>query len=537
MLAEGKYPEDLEENMKFRIWLLQKCETDRKIQSLMLKICSEDIYFFVSVFCWTYNPKVWPYDFPFILYPFQKETLRRMTIAVEEGHDMFIEKSREMGYSWMNVVFQLWAFLFKQWSSLYGSYKQSYVDEQGNLDSHFERIRYVIKRLPKWMIPEGMNQKYMLIWNEENGVRSEIAGDSGQNFGTGGRRKFIIMDEYSYWQFDKNAFRKTADIAESRFFGGTPNGSQNVYGKIGTDHEDYSHMNIEKVKLHWRLHPNKTQEWYDTQCGRRTPEDVARELDISYEASVKGAVYKGFTGNVTIGDFPYNPDLKLYTSWDFGRDMVAIIWWQYDPEVKKYYIIDSFQKSAQKDDPELDITFFSSFITGQMLQNFAYTPKEEKKIKEHWDWRYRYEGHCGDPYNTNTKHIQGQSTIASALKKFKIYISTKTGGGSRTTVRERIMKTQLKLKDICIDEKKNGDLISSMEQSRYPEVSEGAQSTSESYLPIHNENSHFRTSFEYFVDWFTPTLSMRQKAERKEKYEKAIKKLEGRNEVGGLFKK
>ncbi|NCA81074.1 MAG: hypothetical protein EOM76_13030, partial [Sphingobacteriia bacterium] len=59
----------------------------------------------------------------------------------------------------------------------------------------------------------------------------------------------------------------------------TPDGKYNVYGKINTNHPDYSHLDIEKIRLHWREHPEKTQEWYDGELRRRTPEDVARELD------------------------------------------------------------------------------------------------------------------------------------------------------------------------------------------------------------------------------------------------------------------
>jgi len=53
-----------------------------------------------------------------------------------------------------------------------------------------------------------------------------------------------------------------------------------------TNHPDYSHIQIKKFRLHWRLHPLKTQEWYEKQKKQRTKLEVAQELDISYDNSV-----------------------------------------------------------------------------------------------------------------------------------------------------------------------------------------------------------------------------------------------------------
>lgn len=77
----------------------------------------------------------------------------------------------------------MWGFLFRGWSGLIGSYKEDYVDTQGNMDSSFERLRYMIERLPSWMVPDDIVSKYMSISSKKLGA--EIAGDSGDAFGTG----------------------------------------------------------------------------------------------------------------------------------------------------------------------------------------------------------------------------------------------------------------------------------------------------------------------------------------------------------------
>jgi hypothetical protein len=84
-----------------------------------------------------------------------------------------------------------------------------------------------------------------------------------------------------------------------------------------TNHPNYSHIQIKKFRLHWTQHPLKTKEWYERQKTQRTKMEVAQELDISYDNSVAGAVYEDFERLVEFTECEYNPQFKLYTSWDF----------------------------------------------------------------------------------------------------------------------------------------------------------------------------------------------------------------------------
>jgi hypothetical protein len=38
-----------------------------------------------------------------------------------------------------------------------------------------------------------------------------------------------------------------------------------------------------------------------------------------------------------------------------------------------------------------------------------------------------------------------------------------------------------------------------MVQSHYPQVKENSESTTEKTKPVHDENSHYRTAYEYFI--------------------------------------
>lgn len=485
-----QYPTSVEENKRYRAHVLMTAKDNPVLQEILREKSRRDILFFVNTFCWTYNPRVTPTIIPFVTYPFQDDTLLSLVSAIENGTEVAIEKSRDMGASWMMVVLQVWG-LLNGYSSLYGSYKEDYVDSKGDMDSHFERIRYVLEKLPKWFMPSDISQTYMNISSKTLG--GDISGDSGQNFGTGGRRRFVIMDEFALWQFDKKAFRKTKDITNCRIFLGTPEGKFNVYGQVMTNGEDYKHLSIERIRLHWTLHPLKDEAWYEEEKKKRTKLDVAKELDISYEESVTGAVYPEFQERVTIKSVPYDPLLPLYTSWDFGRDMNAIIWWQKDFHTNRLKIIDCYQKK------NVPIEFMVSFIYGKPVvdsatgQHFVYDHKEQELMKRHKPWESSYVRHYGDPYNADAIQTNTRSSIRMILRGHGVEITTNTD----TSLENRIRKTHLALPRIDIDEACI-DVIQAMIQSRYPDDTKGM--TREKTKPIHDFYSHLRTCFEYFID-------------------------------------
>ena len=193
-----QYPKTIDENKRYRANVLLRAKDNRVVQELLIEKSKRDILFFVNTFCWTYNPRVTPTIIPFVTYQFQDETLLKLVDAIQNGKEVAIEKSRDMGASWMMVVLQVWG-LLNGYSSIYGSYKEDYVDSKGDMDSHFERIRYVLEKLPKWFMPDDVSSTYMNISSKTLG--GDISGDSGQNFGTGGRRRFVIMDEFALWNF------------------------------------------------------------------------------------------------------------------------------------------------------------------------------------------------------------------------------------------------------------------------------------------------------------------------------------------------
>lgn len=485
------YPKEPLENKVFRALVLKEAQKNTSLQKELIKKCEQDILFFVNIFCFTYNPRLAEPHLPFVTYTFQDTFLLSLVEDIEAGKDVAVEKSRDMGFSWMMVVAMLYGFRFRGWSSLYGSYKEDYVDEVGNMDSHFERLRYVLERLPHWMKPDDIISKYMGISSKTLGTA--ISGDAGVNFGTGGRRKFVVLDEFQLWPSDAKALRKTKDVANCRIIGGTPEGRYNVYGKIMTGEKDYKHLDFHKHTLHWSLHPSKTQEWYEEQKTKRTKLEMAKELDISYEDSVTGKVYPSFSTLAQFGEYEYRPSWPLYTGWDFGRDMTAIVWVQRDPDTGKHYVIDAYQK------PDCDIDYFVPFITGKLSDvahlPFTYSDEEKEMIETHKVWLKSYAYHFGDPYNGKSRNVLSTNTIQKQLAKYNIHLKFNT----KSTLENRINTAELTFRSLHVDNRLT-EFIQAIEQSKYPDVKDNSQGTAEKTKPIHNIFSHYRTALEYYCD-------------------------------------
>lgn len=489
------YSKEIKTNLQQRTKLLLKAKNNRELQQILKKKCQNSPLFFFNMFLFTYKPKaVWEEweptspHFPFITYSFQDEFIEWIIKCVENWEDNITEKSREMWFSWMILWIALWWFLFRSWSGLIGSYKESCVDRAWDMDSLFERLRYMIERLPNWLKPEDLTCKYMNIWSKK--LWASIAWDSWDAFGTWWRRKWVFLDEFSLWNNDEMAFRKTKDITNCRIFGGTPEWKSNVYWKIMTNHPDYKNIELKKFRLHWSSHPLKSHTWYEKQKKTRTKLDIAQELDISYDDSVSWAVYEDFDKLVKFEKLEYNEEYKLYTSWDFGRDSNVCQVWQKDFKYNKLYLLLSFRRVNRH------IKQFAWLIIWEPTQWFKYTKKDFELMAETKKLANLYAWHFWDPYNWDSKSTNADFTIKEILSEFWIHISLKRD----TSLETRITKTKLALNRIIIDYEQNIDCIESMRQSRYPKQKEASEDTREKRKPIHDENSHHRTAFEYFID-------------------------------------
>lgn len=163
-------------------------------------------------------------EVPMITWPVQDAAAAQLIEAVRTGgEDVVIDKSRDMGASWLCLLVFLWFWLFHpNHAFLIVSRKEDLVDKRGDPDSMFWKLRFVIARLPEWMIP-AHTDTHMHLRNNDNG--SVIDGEStNENLGRGGRRRAILVDEAAAIRDLAAILTATDNATPCRIFNSTPAG-------------------------------------------------------------------------------------------------------------------------------------------------------------------------------------------------------------------------------------------------------------------------------------------------------------------------
>jgi len=486
--------------------ILLNQEREKLLARLMLKAkeAEKDPLIFIDNFCFTFNPKKKPYHLRFKTFPFQKGWVRELQRAIDTGYDIFADKCREMGMTYTTLAVFLWYWRYVPGSNfLLGSRKQDYVDNRGGgtgevsnkEESLFGKLEYMLQRLPPFMLPKGFDiQKhftYMSLKNPENG--NVISGESSNpNFSRGGRFKAIFLDEYAFWDNDSSAWGSTADTTDCRIVVTTPGikPSKAKRLRFGQDGEE-----IKVFSFSFDLDPRKTQEWIDKQRARRSAEDFAREIMINWEGSIMGIVYPEIS-LADIGAFPYNPNLPLYFSWDFGLDGVAIGYWQINLKNGKPRLVFSY---TNKDKP---IQWYLPFTGTPVDSKYQYTQDDWEAIQHVKDFKKGI--HYGDPDVSKRSLLTGTST-RKVLQDAGVYVQTNPSANDFVIRRE---KTKVLLQGGIEVNKcsQNEYWLECIKNARYPQRTEASQNVNPINKPIHDWTSHHRTALEYFAVNYKPLV-------------------------------
>jgi hypothetical protein len=308
-------PKTLKENLEFRAKILQAVLDDPSKIRIVKAICEADPLFFLNVFGWTFDPRGIRKKIPFILYPFQEDAILELLGAIND-HDALVEKSRDMGASWICIAAMTWCWLFDNgFSGLFVSRVEEYVDKPGNPKAMFWKFDYLIDNIPSWLAPAGYSKSVyrakMHVENPERGGVIDGESTTG-NVARGDRRTAILLDEFAAVEQGSRVLSSTRDATNCRLFNSTPNGVNNAFF-------DIRQSSIVKIRLHWSVHPSKnaglytTDEdgllkvldskgyphgykpildgklrspWYDNECARAgSSQEIAQELDIDYLGS------------------------------------------------------------------------------------------------------------------------------------------------------------------------------------------------------------------------------------------------------------
>ena len=253
-------PRDLKENTDYRISLLKTAGKSRALRRGLMRACETDILFWINSFVLQHNPNSCgegsAEESGFVTWLYQEQAIARMIRAGVERRDVLILKSREMGASWLTLLLMLWYVLFSRRKKfLIISRNEEAVDRSGDSDSLFWKMEYVLEHLPGWMTEGRWKRRKMRLENPLLGGSVTGQASTGKA-GVGGRAYMMFLDEFSQVKEDTEVFDRTNDTTGCRIFNGTHKG-------LGTKFYELSlKPDIEKLYMHWSMHPDKARGLY-----------------------------------------------------------------------------------------------------------------------------------------------------------------------------------------------------------------------------------------------------------------------------------
>ena len=284
-------PKEFKTNLAFRRKLITTANRSRYTKHEIWMACKRDLLFWINTFAFGLEPRP-PDDpserrdtrFPFITWDYQDATLTKLATCLGR-EDVLIEKTRDMGASWMVCLLFLWRWQFyNQETFACLSRNEALVDNVGNPDAIFSKFDFVLKCQPDWLTPRFTRKKLLLLNNDYGGV---ITGESTNEFaGSGGRNTGMFMDEFAKVPNDEAVWQSALSTSKCHIVVSTHLGLGTAFYKLKSSIK-------EQVRLHWTLHPLKREglyktvtgqvrsTWYDAECGRMmNAQQIKQELDI-----------------------------------------------------------------------------------------------------------------------------------------------------------------------------------------------------------------------------------------------------------------
>ncbi len=307
-------PKDPIANLRWRERMLLRAEDDEEyrhaLRALCAQPCAESCLFWLNAFGWTFVQKKVgddgrehavtgaKTDVPFITWVCQDEAVTNLVHAIRNGDSVAIDKSRDMGATWLIVAVFHWHWQFFQGVNfLEISATEDMVDSAGESkdpDTLFAKHDYLNARQPPWMLPR-FERTYMKLARLD--CNSTIIGKAttGKK-GRGGRKTAVLIDEAAFIQPLKQMWVTLEQTTSCRIVNSTVSGPD-FFSKIVRSGK------FPVISLPWWDHPLKgrwrysytdpvsgevkiSSPWRDWKVKNAIdPREVAQEIDRDHNAA------------------------------------------------------------------------------------------------------------------------------------------------------------------------------------------------------------------------------------------------------------
>lgn len=298
---------------------------------------------------------------PFLPFVYQVKIVRLYDRAREERKGIFLDKSRQLGLSWLWMGLYLHGLLFEDQTSFFAtSHKQDEVDDGGagsTTDSLFGRLRFMYNQLPPFLrdVPGTTTPALRFKHLQISHVTSEafLAGEAAtDNIARGSSYEVGLLDEFAHVERSESAWASADDAIAVPILSSTPQGEANKFAHFHrmlsrpkSDSEKEVRSRFLAHRAHWSEHPiyardierdqdgKLTSPWYRRATATKTSEKAAAEYDIAYAGSLPGRYIPEFRRGVHVPEEPIalNTGYGFYLSADHGLSDTEV-WglWQTD---------------------------------------------------------------------------------------------------------------------------------------------------------------------------------------------------------------
>lgn len=276
-------------NLQLRQQVFAATAASAEERELWYGRCQESPLLWLNLFAFTYlvkeidadgieRPAKHPF-IPFITWPVQDDGIMQLVECIESGEDAIIDKSRDMGASWIVCALADWYWLFRPDShSLLVSRVEDLVDAPGDPDTLFWKIDFLNRNLPPWMLPTlepgayqrgGSCRSHMSLKRDD--TNSTVMGQATTaHVGRAGRKTFVVFDEMAAIQHATAAWQSAADTTACRIGNSTPLGPGTEFTK--QRNHGLATGSPRVVVFDYSDHPGKGggREWRIDEDGSRT---------------------------------------------------------------------------------------------------------------------------------------------------------------------------------------------------------------------------------------------------------------------------
>jgi hypothetical protein len=299
------------ENLEWRRNIRREANKDPGLRKVLRQACASSPIFWVNAFGWTFHQyniredgrqasvKGTDAHVPFITWACQDNVITQLRDCIDNGENVLIDKSRDMGASWLCLTVFHWYWQFiPSVTFLEMSRTEKYVDVRGNMDTLFEKHRYLHKMQPVWLRPE-MDDNLLRLRNEKNG--NLLVGEStNQHAGQGARKTAVLLDEFARVREAEEIDLALSDTTPCKIYNSTPQGPGTWFSRLKKSRA------CRILELPWFAHPDKskgaelvddegadigyscvpgkkwTSPWYRHQQDTRSKRDLASNVDMNH---------------------------------------------------------------------------------------------------------------------------------------------------------------------------------------------------------------------------------------------------------------